>query len=766
MSTGLAPRARRWRVAALALAAAAGVALGWTGTGAGVEHALEEARFAVRSRPASGLLAIVEIDARSIAAIDRWPWPRSNYARLVDRLRQAQAASIAFDVDFSSRSSPAEDAAFAAALQRAGGGVVLPTLRQVAGAGDTQDVDALPAPALRAHAMAAAVSISPDLDGAVRDAPLGVVTRGLPRPSLSAMIAGRAGSADRSFPIDYAIEPASIPRLSFIDVVEGRVAPDAIAGKRILVGATAVELGDRYGSPRFGVIPGVVIQALAAETLAKGVPARAGWAAPLVLALALGAAALQARRRAALVVAVVGLPVLLFAIGVGAEQWLRWSFNLVPALAASALIGAAAIGARASAELRRRRIVDEQSGLPNRLALAADLGDAGSVTVAAARILDHDKLVAAVGAGGAADLVRRVAERVGVLVGGPVYRVEDRVLAWREAVEGDQLPVRADQLRRLMLAPVEVAGRRVDVALAIGFAIGEGATTLAHASLAAAQARASAAGWHLHADGEVDTADRDVSLLGELDAAIAAGEIAVAYQPKLHVASGRIVGVEALVRWRHPIRGFLSPDLFVPLAERGDRIAGLTLFVLERTLADLRAWDGAGPSIGAAVNISAKLLHDAEFLAAARAAIDAGGIDPHRLTLEVTESAAMSDPAGARHALEAFKALGVAISMDDYGTGLSTLTYLKQLPLDELKLDRSFVQFAHQNRSDAVLVRSTVELAHDLGLKVVAEGVEDEGCLAYLRQVGCDVAQGYLIGKPMSADALLALLGEGVRAAA
>jgi EAL domain-containing protein (putative c-di-GMP-specific phosphodiesterase class I) len=202
----------------------------------------------------------------------------------------------------------------------------------------------------------------------------------------------------------------------------------------------------------------------------------------------------------------------------------------------------------------------------------------------------------------------------------------------------------------------------------------------------------------------------------------------------------------------------ISPDAFIPIAERNDRIAGLTLFVLGQTIADLGAWEAGGNRISGAVNISAKLLGSEPFLAAARKLIEDSGLAPGRLVFEVTESAAMTDGEGAIAALQGFKAMGIAISMDDYGTGQSTLNYLKRLPLDELKIDRSFVQFAHRNRSDGVLVRSTIELAHELGLKVVAEGVEDEECLAFLREAHCDMAQGYLISRPVDAAAIAALL--------
>ena len=229
---------------------------------------------------------------------------------------------------------------------------------------------------------------------------------------------------------------------------------------------------------------------------------------------------------------------------------------------------------------------------------------------------------------------------------------------------------------------------------------------------------------------------------------------------------GSADSAEALVRWRHPTRGYLSPDTFIPLAEESDRIGELTLFVLRRALDDLAQWSARGTVIRTAVNISARLIASAQFVGQVERMIRADGIAPDRLIFEITESATLRDPAGARAALMRWCDLGVAISMDDYGTGQSTLSYLKNLPLSELKIDRSFVQHAHQDRSDALLVRSTVELAHQLGLKVVAEGIEEAECLAYLRAIGCDYAQGYFIGKPMAGDDLLVAIEEIARAAA
>lgn len=760
-----------WRIAALALSCIAGIAAGASGVGVGGERALREAGWRLHQHPASGQIHIVEIDARSIGAIDKWPWPRSNYARLIDRLRQAGAASILFDVDFSSQSPvPAEDAAFAAALYRAEGKVVLPTFGQEAGGGQEGWTDSLPTAQLREHATLAAVSILPDTDGYVRRAPLGTMTDGVPRPSLSAMIAGMDGTADQDFPIDFAIDPNTIPRHSFIDIRDGSFDPRAIAGKDVVIGATAVEMGDRYAVPNYGVIPGVVIQALAAETLRSGFPREAGWPLPLVLAALLGWTILRMRTRQHLAAAILASPVILFATSALADAAGHWLLPMIPAFITITSASGLAMAMRAAAGARRRRMHDAGTGLPNRLALREAMRSYAGIGVVTAHLAEFDKLAAGLPASAIAELVRRVRDRIALVSeGSTVYRVEDRVLAWR-CYDEEALETRLASLRSAMLAPVEIGGRRVDVALALGFASEAVAASpdrcIANAALAAQRAMASGERWHVHDADEDETIERELSLLGELDEAIGKGEIHVVYQPKLDLRTDKIASVEALVRWHHGTRGFLRPDLFIPLAEHNDRIAALTLHVVAQTIADLKRWHALGHGITGAVNLSVKLLSSPDFIAALRDLIRSSGIAPDALTFEVTESAAMHDPDAAIAALRSFRDLGIAISMDDYGTGQSTLSYLKQLPLNELKIDRSFIQFAHQNRGDGVLVRSTIDLAHDLGLKVVAEGAEDHECVAFLRAAGCDMVQGYVISRPVPADELVMLLGRSYGVAA
>ena len=607
--------------------------------------------------------------------------------------------------------------------------------------------------------MLASVSVKPDGDGMVRMMPMGTITDNTPRPSLSAQIARTGGSVGNEYPLDLAVDPNSIPRLSFLAVESGKFDPRQVAGKDILVGATAIEMGDRYAVPSHGVLPGVVVQALGAETLYRGLPFEAGGSALLVCAfffsLAIGAALTKRSAAARGAFSIIGV-VLIWQSAWSAAHVL---FQITPALVAVLLATALRATILLQGEIRHRRTHDEETGLPNRNAMLQVSSEA-QFTIAAT-IGGFETLHTVLGDRLSSELVRRLAERLAN--GGQgltVFRVEDRTLAWLSEQEDFDPEQALEGLAALMRRPVEIGGRRVDVQMAFGIAEAGAITEATHA---ATEALRSGMHWTYHQAAEKSVLERQVSLMGELDSALSRDEIEVLYQPKLHLPSNQITGVEALVRWNHPTRGYLRPDLFIPLAEESDRITDLTLFVLKRTIDDIGEWCAQGLVVTAAVNISARLIASSAFLAAAEALLAGTGVPRHRLTFEVTESAAIADADSAASALQRFRDMGIEISMDDYGTGQSTLSYLKRLPLSELKIDRSFVQFAHQDKNDALLVRSTLELAHDLGLVVVAEGVEEEACLQFLRDIGCDYAQGYLIGKPMPSGDLAQLIGTSLR---
>jgi EAL domain-containing protein (putative c-di-GMP-specific phosphodiesterase class I)/CHASE2 domain-containing sensor protein len=743
-----------------------------SGIGTAFDQSLQALRFSLRSHPASGEVHVVEIDARSLQHIARWPWPRSVHAQLVDRLREAGARSIAFDVDFSSPTDVDQDRAFAAALERAQGNVILPTFRQTAGSGTGGYVDNLPIGMLADRAFLGAVNIVPDADGSVRRMLLGVETAGTARPSLPSLTAGAAATIGEEFDIDYAVDPRTIPRHSVIDILDGRLRKGALEGKRVIVGATAIEMGDRYTVPRHGVLHGVVIQAIAAETLLKGrVPQRWGGLLPLVAAFLIVAAIGRAPRPRHLLLVGAAMVALLGAPLVAEMQGV--SFAIAPALAVLLCGAVIAIASIAAEREQRRHTTDAGTGLPNLLALDAALKAKGPANIVVAHIDNFAVIASGLGGDAVAQLMLQVAARLRrSCTPGPIYRTDTASLAWIEATEDEtSLDGRLEHAAALMRAPVDV-DRPVDVSLTFGLApatrrVGRSAHEMvADAELAAGHAARRGGRWQKFTDQDGEEANWQLSLLAELDMALANGEVWNAYQPKFDVASGRIIGVESLVRWNHRDRGPIGPDRFIPVIEANGRAADLTLHVLRQALDDARTWAAQGHPIGVAVNVSATLLADHGFIETVREALSDGVVAAERVTIEVTESAAMLDPDRAIAALESWRALGINISIDDYGTGQSSLAYLQRLPATELKIDKSFVQTIAEDRRNAIMVRSTVAMAHELGMKVVAEGVEDAECLRLLAEMHCDTAQGFFVGRPMSADALAALLGSDKKAAA
>ena len=243
--------------------------------------------------------------------------------------------------------------------------------------------------------------------------------------------------------------------------------------------------------------------------------------------------------------------------------------------------------------------------------------------------------------------------------------------------------------------------------------------------------------------------------MSELAAARENGELKLFYQPKLDLRSGRISGFEALCRWRHPVRGSVSPDLFVVMAEETGHIDALTHWVLKRALQDQQDLRAAGFDQPIAVNFSGQVLGDRAFAERVLSEIRAAG---GNITLEITETAVIANPEEALSVVELFEQSGVAVSIDDYGSGLSSLSYLKRIHAQELKIDKAFVLLIDQNPKDRLLVKSTVDLAHGLGMKVVAEGVETAEAIALLTGMGCDYAQGYHVARPMPLVDLKAFL--------
>lgn len=411
---------------------------------------------------------------------------------------------------------------------------------------------------------------------------------------------------------------------------------------------------------------------------------------------------------------------------------------------------------------------DGETGLPNRLALeraveaASDLPD-GQGYMAALGVHRFDHLRGAIGYALAAQAVAKIGGRLGELSpASGVARVTADVLGFA-LIATDPASAAAEAMRLVaeLEKPLKVGGDVIDVTLNLGLAPivrGAGASAaIEQANIALDQARAcrrKVAFFDAEAYGDPAS---NLSLMSGMLDALEGGALELFYQPKFDMRGRKVTGVEALSRWRHPVRGMMSPDLFIPMAEETGHIRTLTEWAVRRAVADQATLAAAGHVVDMAVNISGRTLGEADFidfaLTQARAA-------KGQLVFEITETAVIENPEVALAMLDRFAEAGIAISIDDFGTGLSSLAYLKQIRGQELKIDKSLVEGVTESQRDALIVRSTIDLAHSLGLKVTAEGVEDNDCYALLGAMGCDVVQGYLIAKPMPLQDLMAFLAD------
>ncbi|MEV4621351.1 EAL domain-containing protein [Asanoa sp. NPDC049573] len=329
----------------------------------------------------------------------------------------------------------------------------------------------------------------------------------------------------------------------------------------------------------------------------------------------------------------------------------------------------------------------------------------------------------------------------------------------------------ADQIVAALAEPVALDGLPLDVAGSIGIALfpehgDDFATLMRHADVAMYDAKHRRDTVVVYAPESDHNTPERLSLLGDLRRALdpdvaapAAGEITMYYQPQIEIQTGAVVGVEALLRWRHPKRGMVDPEELIKVAEQSAVMRLLTRRVVDDVVEQLAKWQAAGVQLRAAVNVSIRDLHTLEIVDQIKERLARFGVSPDQLQLEITEGALMADPRRVLATISELAKLGVAIALDDFGTGYSSMQHLRRLPLTEVKVDRSFVLGMATDADDHAIVRTVIDLAGALGLRVVAEGVEDERTWRLLRAVGCHVAQGWFYARPMPADELAEWLG-------
>jgi diguanylate cyclase (GGDEF)-like protein len=327
----------------------------------------------------------------------------------------------------------------------------------------------------------------------------------------------------------------------------------------------------------------------------------------------------------------------------------------------------------------------------------------------------------------------------------------------------------ASMLARALEAPFPVEGVDLDIEASIGIVLSQdhgndAATLLQHADTAMYVAKKQNLGVFVYDPATDEHSPAKLALLGDLRRGLDHGELVLHYQPKVSISTADVVGTEALVRWQHPQQGLILPDAFIPLAEHTGLIGPFTRYVLAAALTQLRTWLDAGHAVPVSVNLSARNLLDDRLPKQVAALLAIYGVPAELLVLEVTESAIMTEPVRAVKLLKDLSGLGIKISIDDFGAGYTSLGQLKDLPVSELKIDRSFVTDMTEDPRNSMIVRSVVELGHNLGLSIVAEGVENAHVLALLGEIGCDVAQGYYHSRPLSAEAFDAWRAEWDRA--
>lgn len=726
------------------------------------EEFLRSQRARFHRHPASGEIVLIGIDNKSLQEFGRYPWPSSRLAELVTRLDRAGARKIFVTDMLTAKSDDDGDSILTEAFRNTREKVVLSVAFGI-DAVEHSEVDLRPLPQFEQTAELATVNAPIVFPfGTVRRVPFELKIGGKSYPSFSALLGERRGQGD--FRLDYSTDPKTMPVVSASDILNGKTPTSSLKGKNVIVGPTFHPYQDEFFEPVYGDFPGTYLHIFGAETLRQGKPYTLSWIWPLLTVFLICLASLVARRRLLSITSITAGFVAVLVLPLTLELNLIFT-DVMPAVFLLTYVSCGLLWNSYREQYRAKGLTNEVSGLPNLNALNQHSVDPGHALVVA-RIHNYAAIVATLTSPGEKALVEQVAKRL--MVGTPdprLYQGDEGIFAWfAERQAGASTGAHLDALHSLFRSPVIAEGRQFDLVITFGFDAANDrliANRLASVLVAADEAHKAGLKWKEHDPSRVEASSWKLSLLSQLDAAIDAGDVWIAYQPKLDLTTNQIVGAEALARWTHSEKGPINPLEFILAAEQSNRIEKLTHYVMEHAIRAAAAINRHGRTFGVSVNISARLLEDPNLVGTVRKLLTKHALNPEYLTLEVTETAAIGNAARSLATLRQLRDMGLCLSVDDYGTGMSTLDYLQRIPASEIKIDRSFVIGMNANHATRVMVNSTIQLAHSLGQKVVAEGVEDEETLDELRRMGCDIAQGYLIGKPMAFRALSKTLALG-----
>lgn len=764
-----------WQARGFLIGGAVVLAFSFSGAATSLDNSLSALRMSVLKRSPSDTVTVVTIDPESIRAAGDWPWPRDRFATALDNLNDAGAGMIAMDVDFSARSTSEGDAALTAALERNSGWIALPTFLQ----SDLRTANS-PIADFAEHAVIASVNVELSRDGIARQYRRSFYYNGTFVPTLGAVLAGARLDDTRPFLIDYGIDVEQIDTVSFDDVLNNRFDPDLIAGRSIIIGATALELGDNLSTPHSAALPGVFVHVLGYESILQNraliSPSKLWMSAFALLVLAFGEILVRRAKLLHIRLMYAALIVTTIAASFIVQAFFPVSLRIAPLLAAPAC-GIVAAGWREFARRKRQLIEqrqahlryiarhDSETGLQNRRAMVEALGKAlksrrgGKFLVIAFGIDRYADLRSAIGYANATDLVNATVNAFqGAGLSSIFYRLDGAVIGTVvELYENETTANRIELVRQQLHLSLTIAGQPVEISLRAGFVTDDRAgmtaeQLLERATLSLDHANRTRRPVVLWGEAKFEDPQLRLALVTDITAGLKRSEFHLQYQPKMCTRSNKVLGVEALIRWNHPRFGPIPPDQFIPIAEETGAIDSLTVWAFRQAISDQTIMREHGVHLCVAVNMSARSLSDEGFCERIIEMIKQSGAV---IKIEITETAVIESPDTAIRCVQAFRNAGILIAIDDYGAGQSSIAYLKKLPAQELKLDRSMILDVKESQRDRMILKSTFDLAHALNMRIVCEGVEDAATFAALTALGCDAIQGYFVSRPLSIGSLI-----------
>jgi EAL domain-containing protein (putative c-di-GMP-specific phosphodiesterase class I) len=701
------------------------------------------ARAKLRDEPADGSIVVVKLDDKTLEAIHDTDVNPARDAQLIARLMEAGANEVYFDrtYPFSEKSMGADN--LIGVLAKYPGRVHFGATGRPGAR--SRILDVMPAPEFRKNTRLVALMVAHHPLNLSFSFPMATPTVVGSVPSLAASLADVEGSEDAMFRADFGINPATIPAVSYVDVLEGRVGRSQIVGRKFVVGWTS-STNEVKPLPLGEFLPAVYFHVIAAQTLKNGPPVDLGWV-PAFLVVAAMICTGVGRGRSFKPMRLVGHGVVLIGL-----PFLLDRFHVEYAVMPSAVMAIyATFRARTLDKMKDVSETNASSGLPSLQALRSRDEPSQGLLIAL-KIRNYAGIIRSFPRPIEAELANEIQRRIRLSEPDVTVYHEGDMFVWVSNL-GDMVELfeNLEGLHRIVQNGIVLEGTEVDVGFNCGIdsdRVQALPQRLANAMQSAEEAVRSDE-LACHHDAEKGEEQWEISLLASLDRAIDNGEVWVAFQPKLDLATNTIVGAEALARWTHPERGPISPEKFIGIAEEYHRIERITRFVLDKAIRAAKSIVREGREFTVAVNISAQLLRNPRLPRMISDALAAHDLAPAHLVLEITETDRLDRSAKTVEMMKELVAAGLTISIDDFGTGNATIDYLRYLPASEVKIDKVFIRDIESNPNDQLLVQSIIEMAHSLGRRVVAEGVETAESLSLLGQLKCDQIQGYYVGRPV-----------------